>query len=145
MEAERSSFQVVEDVLGCKWTIQILGALEAGCRRPGRLRRAVVGISVKVLNERLAKLRRYGLVERQAFPERRLHVEYRLTSKGQELAGLVRHVLRFCRRWDEAAGQRAEHAPPGSNGPALPGAGRSLPAGARDSRKVVRRGREIVA
>lgn len=102
MEHERGHVVVVEDVLGCKWTVQLLAALARGHRRPGRLRRAVPGISVKVLNERLAKLVRFGVVERRAFPGRRLHVEYHLTPKGRELCRLVARITAFCARWDRA-------------------------------------------
>jgi DNA-binding HxlR family transcriptional regulator len=103
MDAGRGNVELVEDVLGCKWTVQILGAIAAGQRRPGRLRRAVAGISVKVLNERLVKLGRHGVLERRALATRVPHVEYRLTRKGRELARLVEQMTAFCRRWDPPA------------------------------------------
>lgn len=102
----RGSLALVEDVLGCKWTLELLGALARGHCRPGQLRRAVPGISVKVLNERLAKLLRFGVVERRAIPSRRLHVEYRLTPKGRELARLVARIVAVCARWDSAGVSR---------------------------------------
>jgi len=50
------SIRMVEDVLGCKWTVDLLAKITAGCHRPGRLRRAVPGLSAKVMNQRLAAL-----------------------------------------------------------------------------------------
>jgi DNA-binding HxlR family transcriptional regulator len=94
---------MVEDVVGCKWTVQLLAAIEAGDRRPGRLRRAVAGISTKVMNERLAKLTRFGVLERRAVSQKPLHVEYHLTAKGRQLAGLVSEIRQFCARWDTPA------------------------------------------
>jgi DNA-binding HxlR family transcriptional regulator len=91
---------MVEDVLGCKWTVELLGQIAAGHRRPGRLRRAVAGISPKVMNERLAKLTGFGVLERRALSEKPLHVEYHLTAKGRELAALVAEIRQFCGRWD---------------------------------------------
>lgn len=102
MVRNRGPIAMVEDVLGCKWTMQILAAISVGCRRPGRLRRSIAGISKKVLNERLAKLMRYGVLERTAYAQRPPRVEYRLTRKGRELGTLVRRVDAFCRRWDDA-------------------------------------------
>jgi DNA-binding HxlR family transcriptional regulator len=111
MLRQRGSVALVEDVLGCKWTLELLGALARGLCRPAQLRRAVPGISVKVLNERLTKLRRFGVVERRALPSRRLHVEYRLTPKGRELARLMARILAVCARWDGAdAAEGAAHA-----------------------------------
>lgn len=94
------SIRMVEDVVGCKWTVQLLGAIVAGHRRPGRLRRAVPGISTKVMNERLAKLLAFGVLERRALSEKPPHVEYHLTAKGRQLAELIGEIQGFCARWD---------------------------------------------
>lgn len=107
MVQDRGSIELVEDVLGCKWTVEILGAIALGHHRPGRLRRVVSGISVKVLNQRLVKLVRHGVVERRQFASRRLHVEYRLTRKGRELARLITQMRTFCERWDARAAATA--------------------------------------
>ena len=93
---------MVEDVIGCKWTVELLGAIVAGHRRPGRLRRAVAGISTKVMNERLTKLVAFGVLERRALSDKPPHVEYHLTAKGRQLAGLVGEILEFCAKWDPA-------------------------------------------
>lgn len=100
VERGRGNVVVIEAVLGCKWTVQILGAISAGHQRPGQLRRVVRGISTKVLNERLAKLRSYGVLERRAYPRLPLHVEYCLTAKGRDLAKLIRQIDRFREQWD---------------------------------------------
>lgn len=103
---------MVEDVLGCKWTVELLGQIAAGHRRPGRLRRAVAGISPKVMNERLATLTRFGVLERRALSEKPLHVEYHLTAKGRQLAALVDEIRQFCRRWDAASTLEGSRRPP---------------------------------
>jgi DNA-binding HxlR family transcriptional regulator len=91
---------MVEAVLGCKWTVQLLAEIASGHVRPGRLRRAVTGISTKVMNERLAKLTGFGVLERRVLSSKPLHVEYHLTAKGRQLAELIDDIQRFCRRWD---------------------------------------------
>ncbi|MGH7266758.1 MAG: winged helix-turn-helix transcriptional regulator [Candidatus Rokuibacteriota bacterium] len=94
------SLRIVEDVLGCKWTVQILAAIGDGARRPGRIRRTVVGISTKVMNERLGKLVGFGVLERRALSLMPPHVEYHLTPRGRQLDELIEHVQHFCAQWD---------------------------------------------
>ncbi|GJQ26792.1 MAG: hypothetical protein HBSAPP02_18240 [Phycisphaerae bacterium] len=72
----------VESIVRCKWSLQVLGRIRRGITRPGALVRACPGLSTKVLNERLAKMVRFGILERIAFPEVPPRVEYRLTDMG---------------------------------------------------------------
>lgn len=84
-----SAARMVEDVLGCKWTLRVLGAIRSGVLRPGALEREVGGISTKVLNERLRKLLRFGVIERRAYPELPPRVEYRLTAFGRRFTRVL--------------------------------------------------------
>jgi DNA-binding HxlR family transcriptional regulator len=89
---ERSSYRSLEDVIGCKWSAAVVGALARGIQRPGQLERFIPGISTKVLNERLRKLQAYGLITRAEVPGNVLHVEYRLTPTGAQLAGIIEQL-----------------------------------------------------
>jgi DNA-binding HxlR family transcriptional regulator len=89
---ERTSYRSLEDVLGCKWSVAVVAALGRGIHRPGQLERGIPGISTKILTERLRKLLAYDLVTRTTHPGRVLHVEYRLTSVGQRLAGVIEQL-----------------------------------------------------
>lgn len=80
---------MVEDVVGCKWSLSVLGAIRGGVARPGAIQREVDGISTKVMNERLAKLVRYGVVAKRAFPEVPPRVEYRITPFGRRFARIL--------------------------------------------------------
>ena len=80
---------LVEDVIGCKWTLHVLAQVRAGVARPGRLVRTAEGLTTKVLNERLAKLVRYGVLEKISYPEIPPRVEYRLTPLGERLNGIL--------------------------------------------------------
>jgi len=42
---------MLEDVLGCRWTISVLSAVGKGVNRPGALERHIEGISAKVLSD----------------------------------------------------------------------------------------------
>ena len=71
------------DVIGGKWKPLFLWALMDGPMRPGELRRAVTGISERVLLTQLKQMEISGLIERKAFPEIPLKVEYALTAFGR--------------------------------------------------------------
>jgi DNA-binding HxlR family transcriptional regulator len=75
---------MVEDVIGCKWTLHVLAQVRAGVQRPGQLVRTADGLTTKVLNERLSKLVRYGVLE-VSYPEVPPRVEYHLTPLGSRL------------------------------------------------------------
>lgn len=79
----------MENVVGCKWTLHVLAQVRAGVNRPGRLVRTAEGLTTKVLNERLAKLVRFGVLEKVSYPEVPPRVEYRLTPLGQRLYGVL--------------------------------------------------------
>jgi len=50
----RSLYQKLEDVVGCRWSVSVLMAKQDGVARPGALERHIAGISTKVLSERLS-------------------------------------------------------------------------------------------
>lgn len=86
---------MVEDIVGCKWSLRVLGLIEQGIERPGAMQRAVPGLSAKVLNERLRKLLCFGIIERQVFAEVPPHVEYRLTPFGRKFARILAEIRRL--------------------------------------------------
>ncbi len=53
---------------------------------------AIDGLSAKVLNERLVKLVRFGILEKTSFAEVPPRVEYRLTPFGREFSALLDQV-----------------------------------------------------
>ncbi|MDR4477549.1 MAG: helix-turn-helix domain-containing protein [Nitrospira sp.] len=84
--------RLLEDVLGCKWSWSILRAIHAGTHRPGQIERAISGLSTKVLNERLRKLVRHGVLEKTEFPEIPPHVEYGFTELGEKFLAVLRQI-----------------------------------------------------
>src|SRR5687767_1629428 len=92
--------RMVEDVVGCKWSLAVLGMVKRGVRRPGAMEHAIPGLSKKVLNERLRKLVRFGVLARRAYPEVPPRVEYRLTAFGEKFAVLMDGVERLQRELD---------------------------------------------
>lgn len=115
---ERAAYRRLEDVVGCKWSAAVVGALRRGIHRPGRLERYIPGISTKVLTERLRKLLEYGLIVREDHSaDATLHVEYRLTPAGDRLAAIIEqlHALQTehdaARREESSRGLQEEPTP----------------------------------
>jgi DNA-binding HxlR family transcriptional regulator len=84
--------RMVEDIVGCKWSLTVLGLVAGGVSRPGAMQRRVPGLTAKVLNERLRKLLRFGIIERQVFAEVPPRVEYTLTDFGRRFDGVLREI-----------------------------------------------------
>ncbi|WP_369195756.1 winged helix-turn-helix transcriptional regulator [Streptomyces djakartensis] len=73
------------DVIGGKWKVLILWALDERPHRFGELRRALPGVTEKVLASHLREMEADGLVLREAYDEVPPRVEYSLTSRGGSL------------------------------------------------------------
>ncbi len=100
--------------IGDKWTTLIIGLL-AGSenRRFNELRRAIGGISQKMLTQTLRDLERDGLVKRTIYAEIPPRVEYSLTSLGRTLCDPInalrewaQHHLQDVRAAQEAFDRR---------------------------------------
>jgi DNA-binding HxlR family transcriptional regulator len=92
-----SSVERVFKLLGKRWTGLIVAAMMGGPVHFAEFRRAVPGISERVLSDRLTELAAAGLVLRKVDPGPPLRVSYRLTDVG---AGL-RPALVELGRWAE--------------------------------------------
>ncbi len=73
-----------------KWTTLIIGLLvQSRAMRFNELKRAIAGISQKMLTQTLRDLERDGLVKRTIFAEIPPRVEYELTPLGHTLCGPI--------------------------------------------------------
>jgi DNA-binding HxlR family transcriptional regulator len=88
----------VLDCIADKWTVLIIRRLADGTLRFAQLRRAVDGISQKVLTNTLRGLERDGIVTRRIYASVPPKVEYSLTSLGRSLCNLVEDIC----SWAEA-------------------------------------------
>ncbi|WP_265522094.1 winged helix-turn-helix transcriptional regulator [Oerskovia flava] len=86
---QQCGVNVVFELVGSKWKPTILWCLDTGVHRFAELRRAVGGISEKVLADQLRELERDGLVVRTAGEGFPLRVDYRLSAQGAELNELL--------------------------------------------------------
>jgi DNA-binding HxlR family transcriptional regulator len=86
------------DVIGEPWSPLILRDVMVGIRRFDQIQ-ADLGISRKVLTERLKWLVDCGVLERRAYSARPPRSEYVLTDKGTDLCDLLMVMVRFGDRW----------------------------------------------
>ncbi len=83
-----TSCPAVRDVLnrvGDKWSVLTISLLGQGALRFSELRRAIEGVSQRMLTLTLRGLERDGLVTRTQFPTIPPRVEYELTKLGRTL------------------------------------------------------------
>jgi DNA-binding HxlR family transcriptional regulator len=84
------------------WTTLILWTLHhKGEHRFGELRKAITGISARVLTERLRMLEEHGIVYRKHVPVIPPQVSYGLTSRGLELREVMQPIAEIALRWQQ--------------------------------------------
>jgi DNA-binding HxlR family transcriptional regulator len=86
-------------IIGKKWYLIILHELTRTPMGFNELKRAVRGISAKVLSENLAELEARGLLTRTVYSESPIRVEYALTDKGRELDGIFVSMRVWGAKW----------------------------------------------
>lgn len=95
---------MVESIIGCKWSVRLLQLCAEDQRRPSAFLRACPGLSSKVMNERLRKMIRFGILKRTVFGESPpFEVEYRLTPLGHRFMQIVEDVRRLQEAIDDGA------------------------------------------
>lgn len=82
-------------LLGGKWTLLILFQINNRTLRYGELKRAIPGISEKVLIQELNFLKEHKFVSKKSFLEIPPRVEYRLTSLGLETLPIAEKLASF--------------------------------------------------
>jgi DNA-binding HxlR family transcriptional regulator len=96
-----------------RWGVLVLIALEIRMHRFSELRRAIGGVSERMLAQTLQWLEADGLVDRKAYQVVPPHVEYSLTPLGRECAARVRGLA----DWIETSMMRIQAATTASGRP----------------------------
>jgi DNA-binding HxlR family transcriptional regulator len=96
------------DVIGEPWSPLILRDVWVGFTRFDQIQ-ADLGISRKVLTERLDHLVAHGILERQPY-DRRPRYEYVLTEQGTELVDMLMVMVGWADKW--LAGKAGKAGPP---------------------------------
>ena len=100
---------MVESIVGCKWSLRLLDQFAEDRGRPSELLRACPSLSAKVMNERLRKMQRFGIVERTVCGDRPpLEVQYLLTPFGRRFMGILDAVRQLQAAVDDAQAPAAD-------------------------------------
>lgn len=91
-------FEKAMGILGQRWTGLIMYQLLTGPQRFCTIESAV-GVSGRVLSERLKDLESEGIVKREVYPETPVRIEYSLTEKGQALEPLMKEIETWSQTW----------------------------------------------
>lgn len=95
-------FEKAISIISQRWIGLIIYQLLSGPKRFSVLETSV-GISGRVLSERLKDLEIEGIVKREVFPETPVRIEYSLTEKGQSLEAVIKEISKWSLTWLENA------------------------------------------
>ena len=87
------------EIIGQRWSPEIIRALLAGKVRFSEIGSAIPGLSDRMLSERLKMFDAEAIVSRKVVPSTPVRVEYRLTPKGAALAAVVGALAQWAETW----------------------------------------------
>lgn len=82
-------------ILGGKWTMLILFQINERVIRYGELKRAIPGISEKMLIQELNSLVAHKFISKKSYPEIPPRVEYSLTKLGLNTLPIIEKIASF--------------------------------------------------
>lgn len=95
-----SPFRRAAQLLGRRWTAEIIARLLPGPHRFRDIRRGVPGLSDRLLSQRLKELEEEGLVIRKVDASARpVQVAYGLTERGQQLVTALDALHEWAHQW----------------------------------------------
>ena len=87
-----NSVQTTLKVVGGKWKPPILYLLRSGTMRFGELKKAITGITQKMLSQELREMESDGLIDRKVYPVVPPKVEYTMTAYGKSLEPILKNM-----------------------------------------------------
>ncbi len=82
-------------VIGGKWKLRIIIALQDGNKRFNELQRTVAGISARVLSNELKELEMNGFVKRTVYTDVPVTIEYELTGYSDTLEQVLSSLIEW--------------------------------------------------
>jgi DNA-binding HxlR family transcriptional regulator len=86
--------------IGSRWKPLVIRELFSGATRYGELRKAIPGITEKMLIQTLKELEADGIITRKALPVIPPHVEYSLTDSGQDLSPVISEMVKWALKYN---------------------------------------------
>ncbi|WP_296677101.1 helix-turn-helix domain-containing protein [Novosphingobium sp.] len=100
LDCQNCGLPAALEVMGERWSFMILRAAFNGLHHFEEFLGAL-GIARNILSNRLARLVEHGIMKREALPDDRRKIEYRLTEKGLDLLP----AMLALRQWGEKYGE----------------------------------------
>ena len=91
-------FEKAMGILSQRWTGLVIYQLLNGPQRFSTIETSI-GITGRVLSDRLKDLENQGIVSREVYPETPVRIEYSLTEKGLSLEPLLRDIEKWSQTW----------------------------------------------
>jgi DNA-binding HxlR family transcriptional regulator len=91
-------FEKAMGLLSQRWTGMIIHQLLTGPQRFCNIESSI-GVSGRVLSERLKDLESEGIVKREVYPETPVRIEYSLTDKGLALEPIMKNIENWSHTW----------------------------------------------
>lgn len=91
--------EVTLGLLSSKWKTLIIRELLTGTKRFSEIKRALPGVTQKMLTQSLRGLEEDGLIERKVYPVVPPKVEYRLSELGLSLNPVIESMREFGTRY----------------------------------------------
>lgn len=91
-------FEKAISILSQRWTALVIYKLLSGPQRFSEIQ-STIGISGKVLSDRLKDLEHQELVTRKVIPETPVIIEYSLTEKGHNMEPILKEIEKWSQEW----------------------------------------------
>ena len=96
-------FEQAISLLSKRWTGLVVYQLLNGTQRFNELQSAI-GVSGKVLSDRLKDLEQQGIVHREVIPETPVIIQYSLTEKGHSMQPIIQSIESWSQDWIKRSG-----------------------------------------
>lgn len=93
--------EITMGLIGDKWKVLIIRDLLTGTKRFGELKKALTGITQKVLTNNLRQMEASGLINRKVYAEVPPRVEYSLTETGLSLKPILDSMVQWGNEYRE--------------------------------------------
>lgn len=91
-------FEKAISLLSHRWTALVIYQLLTGTKRFSEIQSSI-GISGKVLSDRLKELEHVGIIKRDVIPDTPVIIEYSLTEKGKSMEPILRMIENWSQTW----------------------------------------------